>query len=197
MELTRDGARAAVIANATDVYSADDRRAGVDRERRELTQLSFEVEELDLREFFDTDGVEDASSDHDLVWVRGGDVWTLRYSMARSGADRALKGLIADDGIVYGGYSAGSCVLAPTLEGLEHVDDPAWVKSLYGVEPSWQGLAVLDFCVVPHVDSPEHPESEACERVAAAYRNSNTPHRCLRDGEVLVINGETEELCAS
>jgi dipeptidase E len=72
------------------------------------------------------------------------------------------------------------------------VDDPAWVKQLYGVDPVWDGLGVLDFCIVPQVDSPGHPQTEACDRVAEVYRATNTPHRCLRDGDVFIIDGETE-----
>ena len=162
---------------------------------RSLAELGFQTEELDLRKFFDTDGIEDTIRGYDLVWVRGGDTWTLRYSMARSGADVAIRRLLSDDDVVYGGYSAGSCVLGPTLEGIEGVDDPRWVKRLYGVDPIWEGLSVLDFCIVPHVNSPEHPESEACDRLAEMYRASGTPHQCLRDGEVLVVDGETRRHC--
>jgi dipeptidase E len=118
MDLTHGGSRAAVVANATDVYSPDDRSQAVTRERRDLGELGFLTEELDLRDFFDTDGVEDTMRGYDLIWVRGGDTWTLRYSMARSGADLATRRLLADDAFVYGGYSAGSCVLAPTLKGM-------------------------------------------------------------------------------
>jgi len=192
MELTHGGSRAAVVANATDVYSPDDRTQAVASEQRALAELGFRTEELDLRKLFDTDGIEDTIRSYDLVWVRGGDTWTLRYSMARSGADVAIRRLLADDDVVYGGYSAGSCVLGPTLEGIEGVDDPNWLKRLYGVDPIWEGLSVLDFCIVPHVNSPQHPESEACDRLAEVYRASGTPHQSLRDGDVLIVDGETQ-----
>ena len=86
-------------------------------------------------------------------------------------------------------------MLAPTLRGLENVDDPAWLRMLYGAEPQWDGLDVLDYCIVPHVDSPGHPESTACNRVAKDYRTSGIAHRTLRDGDVLVIDGETDHIC--
>ena len=63
-------------------------------------------------------------------------------------------------------------------------------------DPQWEGLGILDYCLVPHIDSPEHPESPACQRVADLYRSHGTPHRSLRDGEVLVIDGDEEEACA-
>ena len=44
----------------------------------------------------------------------------------------AVIRLLADDAVAYGGYSAGICVLAPTLRGLEGVDNPAFLRTLYG-----------------------------------------------------------------
>lgn len=88
-------------------------------------------------------------------------------------------------------------MLAPTLRGLEVGDDPAILRMLYDAAPQWDGLGVLNSCLVPHVDSPEHPESAACDQVAEHYRTSGTPHRTLRDGDVLIIDGEAERTCMS
>lgn len=195
VELARGGRRAAVIANATDVYPPQDRTEGVQRELDALTALGFEAEELDLRGYFGRQGVDEALARYDVLWVRGGDVFTLRYSLATSGADESIIALLRGDSIVYGGYSAGPCVLAPTLVGLEKVDSPEYVKMLYGVEPIMSGLGVLDYCIVPHVSSPGHPETTSCDRLAEHYREVGTPHRTLRDGEVLVIDGESSLVC--
>ena len=193
MSLTRGGTTAVVIANATDAYPHERRSEGVSREMDALSALGFQAEELDLRAYFDGGMVDDDLRGRDLVWIRGGDVFTLRYSLARSGADHVLHRLLTDDEVVYGGYSAGICVLAPTLRGLEQVDDPTWLRMLYDADPPWDGLGVLDYSIVPHVDSPEHPESPACDRLAELYRTSGIAHRTLRDGDVLVVDGEAEE----
>jgi dipeptidase E len=103
--------------------------------------------------------------------------------------------MLRADAAVYGGYSAGVCVLIPSLRGLEIVDDPEAVTQVYGDRPIWDGLGVLDHAIVPHFDSPDHPESEACGRVAAHYRATGVPHRTLRDGEVLVIDGHDVAIC--
>ncbi len=197
IELTRGGNGAVVIANATDVYPPADRAEGVERELQALGGLGFEAAELDLRDYFDSTSaaVVDELRRHDLVWVRGGDVWTLRHALAASGADLGLTDLLETDEVAYGGYSAGPCVLAPTLRGLEMVDDPAWVTHLYGVGPIWDGLGVLEFCIVPHVNSPGHPETEDCDRLAQRYRDESVAHRCLTDGEVLIIDGSDERTC--
>lgn len=196
VELARGGTRAAVIANATDVYPAPDRVEGVQRELDALGALGFEAEEVDLRRHFDDSNIHAQLSKYDVVWVRGGDTFTLRYTLARSGADEAVISLLRDDAIVYGGYSAGPCVLAPSLSGLEHVDNPEYVKLLYGVEAPMTGLGVLDYCIVPHVSSPGHPGSALCDRLAHRYREAGTPFRTLRDGQVLIIDGESTFVCS-
>ena len=193
--LARGGRRAAVIANATDVYPPRERAEGVERELDALTTLGFEAEELDLRRFFERSDIDEALAGFDVLWVRGGNVFTVRHALAVSGADAAIVALLREDAVVYGGYSAGPCVLAPTLAGLEQVDDPRSVQLRYGVEPMMSGLGVLDYCIVPHVSSPGHPETTSCDLLAQRYRDAGTPHRALRDGEVLVIDGDATELC--
>lgn len=184
--------RIAVVANAMDSAPDDVRRAGVERETDALAELGFDPQELDLREFFDRpSGEVKAALDAFLaVWVRGGNAFMLRYAMARSGADTTLSSRLREDTIVYAGYSAGPCVLAPSLQGLELCDFPQDVTKTWGDEPVWDGLGILDHAFVPHVDSPGHFETEACGRVAEFYRANATPHRTLSDGQVLVIDGD-------
>lgn len=181
--------RAAVVANSMDVYE----HRGLETEFPALARLGIEAEEFDLRDYFDArDRIAEDLSRFDLIWVRGGNVFALRQAMAKSGADTALIDLLEEDALVYGGYSAGPCVLAPSLRGLDLCDDPAPVERMYGEPVIFDGLGVLDFAFVPHVDSPDHPETEALGRVAENYRREGIPHRVFRDGQVLVINGDDE-----
>jgi dipeptidase E len=196
VELARGGMHAAVIANAMDAAPSEIRSDGVKRELSALTALGLDAEELDLRDHFDTHGaVVSELRRYDIVWLRGGNVFMLRYALARSGADAVLTRLLDKDAIVYSGYSAGPCVLAPTLRSLESVDSPAVVKELYGDQPIWDGLGVIDYSIVPHVDSPDHPESAALGLVAQQYQRLGVPHTALRDGEVLIIDGTTQLIC--
>jgi dipeptidase E len=183
--------RVAVVANAMDGDDEALRRAGVEREITALSTLGFRPEELDLRAYFDRpDAVEAVLADYGMVWLRGGNVFMLRYALHRAGADEALARLLHRNELVYAGYSAGPCVLGPTIRGFERTDDPSIVQSVYGAEALWAGMGVLDFVVVPHVDSPEHPESASLSRLAADYEADGVPHRGLRDGEVLIIDGD-------
>lgn len=181
----------AVIANAVDADSKQIRQAKVEGELAALSNLGLRPEELDLRTYFDRPGaIGPDLARYGLVWLRGGNVFLLRYALHRAGADEALRHLLFRDALVYGGYSAGPCVLGPTIRGFEATDDPALVTNMHGAEPLWSGLGIVDFVVVPHVDSPDHPESRRLSDLATTFRATGVRHQPLRDGEVLVINGE-------
>lgn len=187
--LAGEGARAAVIANAMDDAAEHIRQQAVDRELRALAELGFRAGELDLRGYSgDPAGLRAELAGHDLLWVRGGNTFMLRYAWHRVGDD-VLPGLLGRDTLAYGGYSAGACVLAPSLRGLETVDDAGAVLRAYGAEPVWEGLGVLQHAIVPHCKSPDHPESAACDAVAEYYQAAGIPHVTLRDGQALVISG--------
>ncbi|MFB4423668.1 Type 1 glutamine amidotransferase-like domain-containing protein [Streptomyces sp. QL37] len=181
----------AVIANAVDALPDREREAAVERELGALSELGLRPVELDLRTFFGQPAaqVTAALARFPMVWVRGGNVFVLRQAMARSGADRALVDLLRQDAFVYAGYSAGACVLAPDLRGLEECDPPEAVGAAYGDQARWDGLALLDYVVVPHIDSPGHPETEILGTVADRYRAQGIAHRTLRDGQAIVVDG--------
>jgi hypothetical protein len=87
LELLGGDRTAAVIANALDEASPATREEGVQRELDALGELGLEAGELDLRDYFDSS--ERIAADlraHGLVWLRGGDVFVLRYALAASGA---------------------------------------------------------------------------------------------------------------
>lgn len=185
-----DSRRAVVIANAMDEAPPDVRRAAVELETAALADLGVDAAELDLRDYF----AQQRRLRHDLAgvsmaWLRGGNVFMLRYALSRSGADAAFGELLATDALVYAGYSAGPCVLSPSLRGLELVDDPDAVTRIYGSPPVWDGLGLLDKAFVPHYRSPGHPETAAIELVVARYRAEGAAYRTLRDGQALLVNG--------
>jgi dipeptidase E len=191
--LTDPPGPAAIIPNACDGYPADGRAEGVQREIDALRGLGIEARVLDLRDYFRQRGrLASELPRYRMVWVRGGNTFVLRHAMAASGADAILTDLIRRDAIVYAGYSAGACVLAPSLRGLEAegLDDPDLVRSVYGAPgPIWDGLGLLDYMILPHFESPGHPETEAVGRAVERFRAEGLPHRTLRDGQAIVIDG--------
>ncbi|WP_432949567.1 Type 1 glutamine amidotransferase-like domain-containing protein [Kribbella sp. CA-253562] len=185
-------ARIAVICNAIDTEEPVVREEKVAAEHRWLVELGLRPEEVDLRDFAPGESAERLRTrlaEYDGMWVRGGNVFVLRAAMARSGADRILPDLILAERFVYAGYSAGCCVLAPSLRGLELCDDVSVVDDVV-----WDGLGILDEAFVPHLNSPGHPETELVEKVRDLYERTAVPYVPLSDGQALVIDGETRTL---
>ncbi|MFR9753476.1 Type 1 glutamine amidotransferase-like domain-containing protein [Nocardia sp. 004] len=185
----------AMIGNACDAWP-EARVAAATSDMVLLRDLGYVPTELDLREFVGrTAELARRLADFPLVWVRGGNTFVLRAQFARSGADRVLTQLLADNALVYAGYSAGACVLTPDLHGIESVDDPAEVAPVCGIEPQWDGLGLVDRAIVPHIDSTIDPDG-GCDRLAARYRAEGIAHWALTDDDAIVVDGaRTEELC--
>jgi dipeptidase E len=188
--------RAAVVGNAAD---AEDGPGRADRLRVELAALrevGLEPAELDLRDFFPPTPPEQlhhALSGAGLLWVRGGNTFVLRQAMRHSGADHVIVDLLRRDTLAYGGYSAGVVVLGPSLRGIELVDDPSAVGAGHPPGTTWDGLGLLPYAVAPHHRS-DHPASPAIDRLVAHYTEEQVPHRTLRDGQVILIDGPQNTL---
>ena len=179
------GRRTALIPNAADAWPTDVRDTALRRDLDDLAAAGLDVTLADLRQ----PGTVERLGGFDILWVRGGNVFMLRRVLADSGADAVLVDLLRRDALVYGGYSAGACVLADDLTRLTLVDDPGVVT-----DPLMTGLGLLDRPFVPHVRSPGHPETAECDALSAAYAAAGQPHWALRDGEVLLVDGERTQL---
>jgi dipeptidase E len=189
LALLGGGKRAALIENALDLYSQEARdmhRREVYDPAAELASLGIATTPLDLRRYFGrAEALAAELSNYDLVWAVGGNAFVLRRAMKQSGFDDVITRMLDNDEIVYGGFSAGAVVAAPTLAGLQLMDDPADVPPGYDAEPVWDGLGLIDHSIVPHYRSP-HPESAAAERAVRQLCGQGLRYRALRDGEVIV-----------
>ncbi|MBN9317301.1 MAG: Type 1 glutamine amidotransferase-like domain-containing protein [Devosia sp.] len=183
------GKRAVVIENAQDHISTAARelfrREGCDPVA-ELASLGIAGTPLDLRDHFgDPAGLRAQLNQFDLAWVTGGNAFVLRRAMKQSGFDDVIAGMLDNDEIAYGGFSAGAVVAGPNLEGIHLMDDPDEVPPGYDREVAWDGLGLIDHAIVPHYRSP-HPESAAAERAVRHLCARGLRYRALRDGEVVV-----------
>lgn len=189
LALLGDGKRAALIENALDLYSEEARemhRREVYDPAAELASLGIGATRLDLRTYFGrAEALAEELAGYDLVWVVGGNAFVLRRAMQASGFDEVIVGMLDNDEIVYGGFSAGAVVAAPSLAGMHLMDDPDEVPPGYNAETVWDGLGLIDHAIVPHFRSP-HPESAAAERATRYLCSQGLRYRALRDGEVIV-----------
>ena len=188
--------RVAVIANALDAKTPEARAERLHREIAALSVLGLRPQELDLRQYFGKpDELKEAVKSFGLVWVRGGNAFLLRRAFKQSGFDSSLTVLLENDQIAYGGYSAGVCMLTPSLHGVELVDPKDDVADGYEQEVIWDGLGVLGYTVAPQYRS-DHPESDDVNRYVEYCLDNHILFKALRDGEAIIINGDSERVAA-
>ena len=194
LRLLRGRKSTALILNADDYKNEEDREASLSRELDELRSNGLDPTEVDLRKYFGApDELRFALSKVDLIYVRGGNAFVLRRAFQQSGADGLIKELLANDAVVYAGYSAGPCVLGPTLRGIDgHVDDPNCIPKEYEPGPPvWEGLGVLPYVIAPHYKS-NHPETTEIDQSIEYFIAHHIPFIALRDGEAIVVDGESQ-----
>ncbi|HET8907141.1 MAG TPA: Type 1 glutamine amidotransferase-like domain-containing protein, partial [Ktedonobacterales bacterium] len=150
--------------NALDFLEASERTAKTDEEIERLSSIGLNPTEIDLRQYFGrSDELRTLLVSFDLVWVCGGNCFVLRRAFRQSGMDEVINNVLANDAIVYGGYSAGIDMLTPSLHGAELVDDPNNVPEGYEAMIVWDCLGLVPYAIAPHYKS-DHPESAAIDK---------------------------------
>jgi dipeptidase E len=193
-KLAGENKKAIVIANAADFGDRERRDRSTSDQIRQLTELGFTADELDLRDYFGKrDELKKYLDGVGMVWIRGGNAFVLQRAYRQSGFASLIRDMVMRHRIVYAGYSAAVCVAAPTLRGAELVDDPNIVPERYEKEFGWDGLGLIKYNVAVHYRS-DHPESADVEKEVAYYEDNGIPYKTLRDGEVIIVDDEVETL---
>jgi len=186
--------RVALILSAGDVWGEQAHAYRVTEQTAMFHETGLELTDVDLRTYTGRSAeLERQLRTCGSVWVAGGNTFVLRRAMYDSGFDHIITKILGEDAIAYGGYSAGICVLAGSLRGLELVDDPVEVERALQKNVIWEGLGLLPYMPVPHFQS-EHLESERVDKVVRFLESEGMPYKTLRDGEVMVIDGQSETL---
>lgn len=195
-EMCGPGKRVACVINAQDYLDASEREEKVARKKLLFESAGFAFQELDLRQYFGRpEELEKYLQDFDLVWCNGGNTFILRRAMRASGLDTILKKRLADDTIMYGGSSAGSCVCAPSLHGIECGDRPH-----HGIVPAgypdastiWEGLGLVPFMIIPHGD--QEWFSGNVDPTIQALQDQGAPYQLLNDGEVVIVENDATKI---
>jgi len=185
--IKENGNNIVLIANSRDWNpESQAKEESVLRDCALLQQIGFNVKRLDLREYFGKEEKlrKDLEKER-AFFVIGGNTFTLRLAMRYSALDNYLIEISQSNKYLYAGYSAGICVLAPQLKGIELVDEPINPYNKEGV--LYEGLNILDFVPVPHYKS-NHPESHLTEKEVEFYEKENIKFKTLKDGDVIIMD---------
>ena len=184
-----------VIPNALDVFADGERKTnGILDKCKDLQDLGFETEILDLREYFNKENELRAYlENYNSFYVLGGNVFVLRQAMRLSGFDNYLQDISQSENYLYSGFSAGICVLAKDLHGIHLADAPEKDPYNYG-SIIWDGIGIIDYMPVPHFDTPEHPESYLMYDVVKYLQDHNLSYQTLHDGDVIIESDKNKTL---
>lgn len=172
-----------IIPNASDYYAERAWQVKTLRTVELFQSLGYrKISVVDLREFTDMNKLNQELSKADLIWVRGGNTFCLRYAMRRSGFDTVIHDLLRD-GIVYGGESAGAIVAGTSLDGIELMDEPEFAE-----EVLTDGLCLVEEYILPHVDNNEYSGA------VVEMRKRRTNMIELTDAEVYIVEGNDERI---
>lgn len=196
IKLAGKNKKAAYMKNAQDDLPPEERNFSTPEKKKMFEDAGFEFEELDLRDYFGKpDKLLNLLSNFGSFWSSGGNTFILRRAMKASGLDEILKKLLSEDKLLYGGWSAGACVLAPSLRGIEHGDrpQPDVVPDDYPIkETIWDGLNLVPFMIVPHCKSDWFgKEADASIKY---FKKHKIPYKPLEDGQVIMVNGKKVEV---
>lgn len=197
-ELAGRNNKAAYVKNAQDDKPAEERNWSTPDKKKMFEAVGFEFEELDLRDYFGkAEKLAKKLSDFGSLWSSGGNTFILRRAFMASGLDKILKDLLTQDKIIYGGWSAGACIAARSLHGIEYGDrpQPDVVPKEYPIRKTiWEGLNLVPFMVVPHCDSTWF--GEQVDATIQYLEEHKIPYKKLKDGQVIMVDGDKEEFLA-
>jgi dipeptidase E len=190
MGVGEERVRVALINNAQDPYPAEKSKQRGEALSELFNSLGFEPVNIDLREYGGMpDELADVLKTCKLVWCSGGNSFWLRYVMKTSGFDKILRGLL-DEGIVYGGWSAGVVLVGPSLHPIELMDEPEKAP-----EVIYEGFGLVDYFIWPHWDTDKYLHLQ----VEASKQMKELPYECkiLKDGEVIIVKDGLSEFIAA
>ncbi|MGE6530883.1 Type 1 glutamine amidotransferase-like domain-containing protein [Pseudomonas sp. NPDC077382] len=122
---------------------------------------------------------------NDYIYVAGGNTFFLLQELKRTGADKLIAEQVRS-GKCYIGESAGSAVLAPSIEYLQRLDDPSAAPDL----DSFASLALIDFYPLPHYGN--EPFKQAVEQVLIEYGDTLDLRPFSNYQAIAIVGNEVE-----
>jgi len=172
----------ALIENAADPYP-EEKKGFVLETRAAFDALAMKLEKIDLREYgTQKNNIYDKLKEFDVIWLGGGNVFYLSWILKESGFDKAVTKLV-NNGIVYGGGSAGAIIAGPTLDKYDLVDDAS--KS---PEPIKKTLGLVDLILIPHWGYEKYQAK--LQEIKDYYDKTEQQVVTISDQEAVLMDGD-------
>ncbi|MGG5179234.1 Type 1 glutamine amidotransferase-like domain-containing protein [Bacillus sp. MM09(2025)] len=153
----------------------------VDAAKEAFHQLGMQLEIVQIAEQ-STEEITKMMKQNDVVYVSGGNTFYLLQELRKHGLDDVLKEEIKK-GKLYIGESAGSIIMAPSIEYITLMDERQKAPEL----SSYQGFNEVSRYPVPHVHNTYL--GDAAQQILKKYEQ--TLDLCpLTDEQALLITGE-------
>ena len=167
----------AIVLNARDFYPEEIRTQEVDVLQKTLAGIGFAPTLIDLVAMKGSE-LQDELAKYSLIWFMGGNSFYLNYIVRESGLAGLLCPLL-ENGLVYGGESAGAVLASATLHGVESMDDPKEAPEII-----WDGLGLVDIGIVPHWGMEKYAQIlEKCKVEMQKY----APVTTLTNDQALIV----------
>ncbi len=176
------------VAFVPTASNPSENKEGTDKDRAKLIELGFEVTDVDIATVRHHELRQELKA-ADVVVVGGGNTFYLLQETRRSGFDEILEEMIRA-GKPYIGSSAGSVLLAPIIEPIQMMDDPAQAPELQ----SYDGLGLIDFLPLVHFGNEEFVEEYG--RALSDLYDSGPRFVLVRDDEFLLVRDDLWRICS-
>ncbi|MEG0327725.1 MAG: Type 1 glutamine amidotransferase-like domain-containing protein [Erysipelothrix sp.] len=181
--MMRDIKKIAFIATAAEVEPVD---FYVDEARTWFLNQDCELLDIRLKEM-DFDTISEKLDLADVIYVSGGNTFFLLQELKKSKVDQLLINHI-HRGKQYVGESAGSIVLAPSIDYVSLMDDANQALELKSLD----ALNIIDFYPVPHKDN--EPFIEAVDEICLNYETERDIKAFSNNEIIIVKDGRFEKI---
>lgn len=177
------GTKMAFIPTAANVEQGD--KGWMIRDMNLCSAMGMEVDVVDISAM-ERDSWLPRLEAAEILLFGGGNSYHLMHWMQKSGLQEILPELLQTR--VYVGISAGSCQAGPTLaNAVQDLFDESYEIDVRN------GLALVDFHIVPHLNSP-YFEKIRVENLAEASKQVSEPVYALDDQSAVLVDGEDVEV---
>lgn len=149
--------------------------------KKAFEKVGVTVDELELTNAT-VDEIITKLTQNDYIYISGGNTFYLLQELKRTGADKIIAEQIAM-GKLYIGESAGSMVVAPSIEYVKDMDDCKAASDLN----AFSALNIVDLYPVPHHTN--FPFVKAVEKIISKYSSVLNLYP-ISNSQVILINGD-------